>query len=150
MAITIQTYEPKILVAGDTLKWKRKDLSSDYPTPSWALTYEAGGPSTVTISITTGQDGTSVSYLMEVTAQFGYDGRPWARQTLDAVEACLTGRSGNEIDRYMIGDRQMVKMTIEELMVWRSKFKTEVICEDNAERIARDLPGKHLIHARFI
>ena len=84
------------------------------------------------------------------TASAGFDGRSWARQTLDAVEARLTGRSSNEIDRYMIGDRQIVKMTIEELMVWRSKLKAEVTREETAERIARGLSGDHLIHTRFI
>ena len=190
MAITIQTYEPKVLFSGDTWKWKRQDLSSDYPSSTWTLSYQARGATTGTISITSGRDGTSEDYLVEVaasttasyvsgkytwdayvtksteryqvrsgfwdvkanmaTATAGYDGRSWARQTLDAVEARLTGRSSNEIDRYMIGDRQIVKMTIEELMVWRSKLKAEVTREENAERISRGLPGKHLIHTRFI
>ena len=190
MAISIQTYEPKILVAGDTWKWKRKDLSTDYPSSSWTLSYEARGASTGTISITSGRDGTSEDYLIDVaasttanyvvgsytwdayvtkdserykvrsgfwdvkqnlaTALAGYDGRSWARKTLDAVEARLTGRSSNEIDRYMIGDRQIAKIPIEELMVWRSKLKAEVTREENAEQIARGLPGNNLVHTRFV
>ena len=190
MATTIQTYEPKILTAGDTWKWKRKDLSTDYPSSEWTLSYQARGASTGTISITSGRDGTSEDYLIDVaasttanyvvgsytwdayvtkdserykvrsgfwdvkqnlaTALAGYDGRSWARKTLDAVEARLTGRSSNEIDRYMIGDRQIAKIPIEELMVWRSKLKAEVTREENAERIARGLPGNNLVHTRFV
>ena len=58
MATTIHTYKPKILVAGDTWKWKRKDLSTDYPSSEWTLIYQPRGATTGTISITSGRDGT--------------------------------------------------------------------------------------------
>lgn len=68
MATTIQTYEPKVLTAGDTWKWKRKDFSSDYPSSTQTLSYEARGATTGTISISSGRDGTSEDYLIEVAA----------------------------------------------------------------------------------
>lgn len=65
---TIQTYEPKILTAGDAWKWKRKDLSTDYQSSFWTLSYEASGTTTGIISITSGRDGASEDYLINITA----------------------------------------------------------------------------------
>ncbi len=38
MAITIPETEPLEFYAGETVKWKRTDLS-DYPAPTWTLNY---------------------------------------------------------------------------------------------------------------
>ena len=63
--INIRTKSPN---RRDTWKWKRKDLSTGYPSPEWTLTYQARGATTGTISITSGRDGTSEDYLIEVAA----------------------------------------------------------------------------------
>ena len=38
MAITISETEPLDFYSGETVKWKRTDLS-DYPAPTWTLNY---------------------------------------------------------------------------------------------------------------
>lgn len=47
MTATIPTMEPTTLRAGDTWRWRRDDLSADYPAPTWTLKYRfknaAGG-----------------------------------------------------------------------------------------------------------
>lgn len=40
----IPTTEPEEFFSGDTVKWNRQDLSSDYPAPTWTLTYYFRGP----------------------------------------------------------------------------------------------------------
>lgn len=190
MAIDIITYEPKVLIAGDTWKWKRTDLGIDYPSSEWTLSYEGRGASTGTISITSGRDGTSEDYLVNVsatttasyvvgqytwsafvtksseryqirsgfwevkenlaTASAGFDNRSFARKTLEAIELLLTGRASNAVERYRIGDRELIKIPMEELLTIRDKYRAEVNREDNAERVKKGLPSRHLIQTRFI
>lgn len=40
----IPNTEPTEINPGDTLKWNRQDLSSNYPAPTWTLTYYFRGP----------------------------------------------------------------------------------------------------------
>jgi len=35
----IPTAEPTEIVAGASLKWRREDMSADYPAPTWSLSY---------------------------------------------------------------------------------------------------------------
>ena len=49
------TTEPTTIIAGDTLKWSRTDLSSQYPAPAWTLSYALRGPSR--IDLTAAPDG---------------------------------------------------------------------------------------------
>lgn len=55
--------EPIEIVAGDTLQWKRNDLS-DYPSSTWTLTYYLVGSTKYTITATA--DGTG--YKIEVSS----------------------------------------------------------------------------------
>ena len=40
----IPTTEPTEINPGDSLKWNRQDLSTNYPAPTWTLTYYFRGP----------------------------------------------------------------------------------------------------------
>ena len=50
------TIEPAEIVAGDTLSWRREDLTADYPACSWTLTYVLAGPQKHTISASADPD----------------------------------------------------------------------------------------------
>lgn len=41
----VATREPLEFRAGDTVTWRREDLTGDYPAPTWTLTYYFRGPS---------------------------------------------------------------------------------------------------------
>jgi hypothetical protein len=60
--------EPKAVIAGDTLQWKRTDLGSDYPNDEYSLSYEAllEGNGTTKISISASARGED--YLVSVAA----------------------------------------------------------------------------------
>ena len=62
----IQETELKAIIAGDTLQWKRTDLSSDYPNDEYTLSYEAilEGDGTTKISIVASASGDD--YLVSV------------------------------------------------------------------------------------
>lgn len=62
--------EPESLVAGDRWVWKRTDLVSDYPTDTYALTYEfhedSGGGGSHKFTITATE--TTEAYIVEVAS----------------------------------------------------------------------------------
>ena len=65
MAITIPETEPLEFYAGETVKWKRTDLS-DYPAPTWALYYTLLKTGT-RIQFNSSQDGSTTSHLISLT-----------------------------------------------------------------------------------
>jgi len=77
-----KTVEPEVLTIGDRWVWKRTDLGSDYPTSSYALSYDARlqGTGSTAISITASESGDD--YLVEVasatTAAYTAGSYSWA------------------------------------------------------------------------
>lgn len=80
--------EPGLIIAGDTLKWKRTDLSAHYPASAWTLSYNfvSRSPSGI-ITITALADGNnySISVAKATTAAYvasdrrrGQSGYEWA------------------------------------------------------------------------
>lgn len=70
MPVTIPSNEPTTIVQGDTVEWRREDLS-DFPAPTWTLTYnfvnECGS-----FSITATADGTNHAVAVPVATSDGY------------------------------------------------------------------------------
>lgn len=67
----IPTTEPQEIRAGDTIKWRREDLSSNYPASSWTLKYyflKTGKQ----IIITTSADGEYFSIVVSKTTSAAY------------------------------------------------------------------------------
>jgi hypothetical protein len=48
----------------------------------------------------------------------GADRRSWAVRTRDALKAVIEGRADADVNTYMIGGKQVIKMTPEELRNW--------------------------------
>lgn len=58
-----------------------------------------------------------------------------AAKMLAAVEATLEGRVTSDIIGYTIGNRQVIKMPVNELMRWRRHYRWEVYRERNPSRL---------------
>ena len=65
MAITIPETEPLEFYSGETVKWKRTDLS-DYPAPTWTLNYFLQKSGTK-IDFASSQDGSTAHHLISLT-----------------------------------------------------------------------------------
>ena len=65
MAITIPETEPLEFYSGETVKWKRTDLS-DYPAPTWTLNYFLQKSGTK-IDFASAQDGSTTGHLISLT-----------------------------------------------------------------------------------
>ena len=65
MAIIIPETEPLDFYSGETVKWKRTDLS-DYPAPTWTLYYTLQKTGT-RIQFNSSQDGSTTSHLISLT-----------------------------------------------------------------------------------
>ena len=68
MAITIPETEPLEFYAGETVKWKRTDLS-DYPAPTWILNYFLQKSGTK-IDFASSQDGSTSGHLISPSTTF--------------------------------------------------------------------------------
>jgi len=77
------------------------------------------------------------------------DNRSHAKKVLDAIEAVLEGKSSSDVVGYSIGGRSVSKMMPEELIKWRSFYKTEYERELEAEGIARGEDSPRRIGVRF-
>lgn len=79
-----------------------------------------------------------------------YDGRSQAQKDLDAVQAAMRAMiSGGAVQRYTIGNRELWKMSIADLMMLESKLKAEVAREKKADLIANGLGNPQKLFVRF-
>lgn len=75
------------------------------------------------------------------------DERTHARKVLDAIEALIEGRS--DVAEYTIGNRSIKKMSLPDLLKWRSFYKNEVAGEEAAQRLANGLAPGGRVMVRF-
>lgn len=78
------------------------------------------------------------------------DVRSHAKKMLDAIEAILEGRAGEDINEYVINGRQISKMTLDELIKARSYYLAEYQRELQAERMKLGLGTGRKILVRFV
>ena len=77
------------------------------------------------------------------------DPRSHARIMLDKIESLIEGRADNDVDNYAIAGRSITKMSIDELMTWRSHYRSEVEAEED-ELARRDgKPTSGTFQVRF-
>ena len=62
----------------------------------------------------------------------GFDDRSHVKKTLDALESVLEGKASADVASYSIGGRSLSKMTPEELLSWRDKYRAEYHSEQVA------------------
>jgi len=80
MAAQIPTREPEIIVAGDTVKWNREDLTADYPASAgWSLSYELRSTAAaITIAATASGDIFQVVVSAATSAVYAAGIYAWA------------------------------------------------------------------------
>jgi hypothetical protein len=74
------------------------------------------------------------------------DKRSHARVMVQKIESILAGRADSDVASYTIKNRQITKLSVQELMNWRDYYRAEVAREDAASGATR--PGK--LKVRFI
>lgn len=90
-----------------------------------------------------------VSVLPDYSAAETLDGRTWARQMLDAIDACLLNRATTDqldLIKSAMGDRSIDRAG---LMGLRTKIQSEVNREENAERMRQGLGSRNSLLVRF-
>jgi hypothetical protein len=183
--------EPNTLVAGDRFVWKRTDLPSDYPTDTYALTYEfhedsgGGGSHKFTITATEADNIYYVEVASSTTASYSVgdynwdafitrtadsqrfridngktkivpnlantnaDTRSHAKKVLDAIEAVIEGRASQDQMSYSIAGRSLSRMSIDDLLKFRDRYRSEYMTEVKRLRIKNKQDTGNTIKARF-
>lgn len=61
-----------------------------------------------------------------------YDGRGHARRVLEAIEAVLEKRATQDQQRYLIGNRELWRTPIADLLLLRDRYRAEVLRKQSA------------------
>ena len=183
--------EPYELVVGDYWSWKRADLTTDYPTDSYSLSYEfhcdsgGGGSHQFTINAvesdgvyyvevasTTTDNYTPHDYiwgayitrtsdssrtqvdegkttLLPNLADTNADLRSHAKIVLDSIEAVIQGRANMDQSSMSIAGRSLSRMSIDELLTFRDRYKAEYLKEIKLARINNGDASGNTIKVQF-
>tara|TARA_B100000287_G_C20371295_1_gene677815 strand:+ start:151 stop:681 length:531 start_codon:yes stop_codon:yes gene_type:complete len=79
----------------------------------------------------------------------GVDLRSVVKKTLDAIESLIQGKAASDVQQYQINGRMLTKMSISELIKWRSKYKQWYNEEQRAEKLAQGLNTGRQVKVRF-
>lgn len=180
--------EPNELQLGDFWAWKRTDLSTDYPTASYSLSYEfnlvdGSTAANFTLSATESND----EYIIEVSNTTSYTSgeynwvsyitrssdsariklsegfteiqenyatttssvRSHAKKVLDAIEAVIENRATMDQSSMSIAGRSLSRLTIDELLQFRDRYKAEYLKEVKKARIKNKKDSGNTIKIRF-
>jgi hypothetical protein len=182
------TTEPNELQLGDFWAWKRTDLSNDYPTASYSLSYEFNLIDGATVSnFTLTASESNNEYVIESTNTTSYakgeynwiayitrssdsarikigEGftevqdnyatttasvRSHAKKVLDAIEAVIENRATMDQSSMSIAGRSLSRLTVDELMTFRDRYKTEYLKEIKKARIKNNKDSGNAIKVRF-
>jgi len=182
------TTEPNELQLGDFWAWKRTDLSTDYPTVSYSLSYEFNLIDGATVSnFTLTATESNNDYIIESTNTTSYakgeynwiayitrssdtarikigEGftevqdnyatttasvRSHAKKVLDAIEAVIENRATMDQSSMSIAGRSLSRLTVDELMLFRDRYKTEYLKEVKKARIKNNKDSGNAIKVRF-
>lgn len=182
------TSEPNELQLGDFWAWKRTDLSTDYPTASYALSYEfnlVDGSTAANFTLTATESNDD--YIIEVSNTTSYTSgeynwvsyitrssdsariklsegfteiqenyatttssvRSHAKKVLDAIEAVIENRATMDQSSMSIAGRSLSRLTIDELLQFRDRYKAEYLKEVKKARIKNKKDSGNTIKVRF-
>lgn len=181
--------EPREVVVGDFIQWKRSDIAVDYPPATHSAEYVAritgGGSSEIKLAGTEGADYylftvdsvTSADFLpgkyhwqLEITQTSSgnrivvdigdfdaipdmdvnqADPRIHAEIMIDKIESILEGKADSDVSSYSIAGRSLNKMSFEELMTARDRYKGELVRHENKELVKRGKSNGSTIKVRF-
>lgn len=80
-------------------------------------------------------DSGLVTILPDPAVIAAYDSRSHARVTLDAIEAIIENRATLDQQEYSIAGRSLKRMTVEELLMFRDRYRAQVYAETQAENV---------------
>lgn len=181
--------EPREVVVGDFIQWKRSDIAVDYPPATHSAEYVAritgGGATEIKLAGTEGADyylftvdsATSADFLpgkyhwqLEITQTSSgnrivvdigdfdaipdmdvnqADPRIHAEIMIDKIESILEGKADSDVSSYSIAGRSLNKMSFEELMTARDRYKGELVRHENKELVKRGKSNGSTIKVRF-
>jgi hypothetical protein len=73
-------------------------------------------------------------------------GKSHAKKVLDAIEALMEGRTVSDVENYTIAGRSLTKMSVDDLIKWRNKYKAEYLAEQaNENRIQGKASGNRIL-----
>jgi F0F1-type ATP synthase epsilon subunit len=182
------TTEPNELQLGDFWAWKKTDLSDDYPTADYSLSYEFNiidGAAAVNFTLSASESNNE--YIIETTDTSSYtkgeynwvsyitrtsdsarikisEGfteiqdnyattttsvRSHAKKVLDAIEAVIENRATMDQSSMSIAGRSLSRLTIDELLTFRNRYKSEYLKEIKKARLKNNKASGNSIKARF-
>lgn len=181
--------EPREVVVGDFIQWKRSDIAVDYPPATHSAEYVArisgGGTSEIKFAGTEGADYylftvdsvTSAEFLpgkyhwqLEITQTSSgnrivvdigdfdaipdmdvnqADPRIHAEIMIDKIESILEGKADSDVSSYSIAGRSLNKLSFDELMTARDRYKGELVRHENKELVKRGKSNGSTIKVRF-
>ena len=77
------------------------------------------------------------------------DPRTHAKIVLDAIESVIEGRASQDQMSYSIAGRSLSRMSVDDLLTFRNRYKAEVINEERKLRVKEGLGHDGIIRARF-
>lgn len=94
-------------------------------------------------------DSGTVEVLPNMAASGALDRRTHAKKMLDAIETLLEGRIPNDVNRYAHEGVDITRMTPEELLLLRDRYRAEYVMEQRLERTRKGLGHRGRILGRF-
>lgn len=89
----------------------------------------------------------SLSYTGSATA---FDGRSQARKDLEVCQAAIRSlMTGGAVQEYKIGNRNLRRFDLPDLIALESKLKADVVRAERAEKISAGLGDPHKMYVRF-
>lgn len=181
--------EPREVVVGDFIQWKRSDIAVDYPPATHSAEYVArisgGGATEIKLAGTEAADYylftvdsvTSAEFLpgkyhwqLEITQTSSgnrivvdigdfdaipdmdvnqADPRIHAEIMIDKIESILEGKADSDVSSYSIAGRSLNKLSFDELMTARDRYKGELVRHENKELVKRGKSNGSTIKVRF-
>tara|TARA_R110000803_G_scaffold141233_1_gene207699 strand:- start:2137 stop:2718 length:582 start_codon:yes stop_codon:yes gene_type:complete len=180
--------EPNELQLGDFWAWKRTDLSVDYPTAAYSLSYEfnlVDGSTVSNFSITASESNNEYIVENSNTTSYSKGEHNWiayitrssdsarikigegftdiqdnyatttasvrshAKKVLDAIEAVIENRATMDQSSMSIAGRSLSRLTVDELMTFRDRYKAEYLKEIKKARISNGKNSGNEIKVRF-
>jgi hypothetical protein len=183
--------EPREVVVGDFIQWKRSDIAVDYPPSAYSAEYVAritgGGSNEIKLAATepSGDDyylftvdsATSEDFVpgkyhwqLEITQTSSgnrivvdigdfeaipdmdvnqADPRIHAEIMIDKIQSILEGKADSDVGSYSIAGRSLTKLSFDELMTARDRYKAELVQHENRELVKRGKSNGSTIKVRF-
>ena len=77
------------------------------------------------------------------------DPEPYAKTVLDAIEAVIQGRASQDQMSFSIAGRSLSRMSIQDLLLFRNKFKADWLKEKRMQRTRKGLGHNGIIKTRL-